>query len=365
MNSPHPSDNYFMRMAFRLAHIAVGYTAPNPPVGAVLVLNHRVIASGYHFKAGTPHAEQWVIKKAGEKARGATLYVTLEPCNHRGRTPPCTHLIVDAGIQRVVYSVDDPNPEVTGGGGRWLEEHGIEVTSGVLSREGQSLIAGFRSSLLKRRPYTLLKIAVTLNGIVGHRYQRLIISSPATLGLVQELRATCDAILVGSGTVLNDRPSLTPRTRWLHPDKLYYRCVLDSHLRTPEDAPCYNDDTPVVIFHASDVRPDPVWHKNHRYLVPVRSNEGGLDLSQVLEWLADHDVHRCLVEPGPTLLKTFLKHPEYIDELWILSSVRVVDRLGNDFLAVTGLSSIPWQIIDYWQFGDDHIWRLKPPASPL
>ena len=362
MDAIKDEDRRFMQLAFRLARLALGYPAPNPPVGAVVVKHGHILGTGYHFLAGTPHAEQWALRQAGKAARDATLYVTLEPCNHMGRTPPCTLAILKAGIRRLVFSVNDPNPNVTGGGAHRLKEAGLEVIGGVMEEDGRRLLAGFIESLQSQKPYTILKVALTLDGRVGSREHRVMISSPRTFGLVQELRATCDAVLVGSGTVLIDRPALVPRTRFLHPGKNFYRCVLDTRLKTPMDAPCYDERTPVVIFHANDVRPGPEWHRPHRTFVPLRQTQDGLDLAEALHWMGDHDIQRCLVECGPNLFRSFLNHPELINELWILHHPafgyeRIPLSLVENFIPD---SSISWDILDRWHFGEDLIWRLAP-----
>ena len=362
-----PEDFQYMGDAVRLARLGLGYTTPNPPVGAVIVRDHQIIGYGYHFRAGSPHAERWALKRAGKKARDATLYVTLEPCNHHGRTPPCTEAIIQAGIRRVVFGCLDPNTEVTGGGAQRLRDAGLEVVHPARAEECARLIQGFIRVHRRKRPYTILKVAMTLDGKVGSPGRRLVISSGASRDWVQHLRATCDAVMVGAGTVITDRPELVPRTEFLHDQKPYIRCILDSRLRTPPDAPCYDERSPVIIFHAVDVRPEPVFHRGHITLVPIPTAPGGLDLERVLHHLADHDIQRLLVEPGPILLKSFLQRPDLFDEFWLIHSTKSLDEAPYRDLTETAASVWPrlrFHREECWIFEDDTICRMTPVFNP-
>jgi diaminohydroxyphosphoribosylaminopyrimidine deaminase/5-amino-6-(5-phosphoribosylamino)uracil reductase len=201
-----------MRQALALARRAEGLTRPNPPVGALVVKHGRIIGSGWHQGAGTPHAEALALSAAGAHARGATLYVTLEPCCTQGRTPPCTGAIIAAGIKTVVAAIRDPNPRHRGRGFRQLRRAGIEVIEGVGSEEARELIAPFARWISVGRPYLTLKLAMTLDGkIADYRGLSKWITSPAARREVQALRRRADAILVGAGTVRADNPNLLPR----------------------------------------------------------------------------------------------------------------------------------------------------------
>ncbi len=195
-----------------MARRGLGSTSPNPAVGCVIVKDNAVIGRGYHRGTGLPHAEVEALSDAGEAAKGADLYVSLEPCNHHGRTPPCTEAILRAGIKRVVFSAKDPNPEVEGNGAARLRAEGLEVIAGILPETGEHIIEGFRTGFAVQRPFVTLKLALTADrklstGDPSRRW----ISSPIARAFVQRLRSRTDAILVGSGTVKADDPALTNR----------------------------------------------------------------------------------------------------------------------------------------------------------
>lgn len=204
----------FMRRALALARKGLGRTAPNPAVGAVVVRRGRVVGEGYHRAAGEPHAEVLALRAAGEKARGADLYVTLEPCVHRGRTPPCTDAVVAAGIARVAYAMEDPNPRVRGRGARRLREAGLAVHEGPLSGEAGELNRGFARWVATGRPFVTLKLALSLDGqIAAAGGASRWISGEAARRLVHRMRSEADAVLVGGGTARRDDPLLTARVR--------------------------------------------------------------------------------------------------------------------------------------------------------
>jgi diaminohydroxyphosphoribosylaminopyrimidine deaminase/5-amino-6-(5-phosphoribosylamino)uracil reductase len=228
-------DEKFMRMALRLAARAGGRTSPNPMVGAVVVKNGRVIARGWHRKAGEPHAESIALAKAGAAAKGATLYVTLEPCSHTGkRTPPCSPLVIQSRVKRLVVAMIDPNPRVSGGGVRAIEQTGIEVVTGVLKEEAEKLNEAFIKHVTTGIPFVTLKIAQTLDGKIATAAGE---SQWITGGKAREeghkLRNGNDAIIVGINTVLKDNPSLTTR---IPGGRDPVRVVVDSGLRIPMNA---------------------------------------------------------------------------------------------------------------------------------
>jgi diaminohydroxyphosphoribosylaminopyrimidine deaminase/5-amino-6-(5-phosphoribosylamino)uracil reductase len=204
----------FMRRALSLARKGLGRTAPNPAVGAVVVRRGRVVGEGYHRAAGEPHAEIEALRAAGKKARGADLYVTLEPCDHRGRTPPCTAAVIAAGISRVSYAMEDPNPRVRGRGARRLREAGLTVHEGLLSDAARELNRGFSRWVVSGRPHVTLKLAVSLDGqIAASGGASRWISGEAARRLVHRMRSEADAVLVGGGTARRDDPLLTARPR--------------------------------------------------------------------------------------------------------------------------------------------------------
>jgi len=205
-------DSHYMQMALNLAAGARGRTSPNPMVGAVVVKDGRVIGSGYHLRAGAPHAELHALNEAGAAARGATLYVTLEPCCHHGRTGPCTEAVIGAGVAKVVVAMTDPNPRVSGGGIRKLRQAGIEVVLGVLEDEARRLNEVFIKYITTGRPFVVAKAAMSLDGKIATRSGKSQwITGPGARARGHRLRDWYDAVLVGIGTVLADNPSLTTR----------------------------------------------------------------------------------------------------------------------------------------------------------
>jgi diaminohydroxyphosphoribosylaminopyrimidine deaminase/5-amino-6-(5-phosphoribosylamino)uracil reductase len=212
----------------------IGPDLPNPVVGAVVVKNNRVVGKGYHQRAGGPHAEVYALKEAGDQAKGATLYVTLEPCNHFGRTPPCTLAIQESGIARVVYGMNDPNPQVKGGGGEWLRAQGLEVVKGVLEEECRRLNEVYIKWIATGLPFVILKAAISLDGRIATRTgDSQWISGETSRLLVHRLRNQVDAVLVGIGTVLKDDPRLTVRLPGERKTKDPLRVVIDPRLRLP------------------------------------------------------------------------------------------------------------------------------------
>lgn len=249
------TDEYFMREALRLAQHAEGRTSPNPLVGAVIVRDGRIVASGWHRKAGTPHAEVHALRMAGDLARGATLYVTLEPCAHYGRTGPCAIAVRDAGIARVVIGMQDPNPLVAGKGIKILKDAGIDVTVGVLEDEARRLNEVFLHYITTGLPFTVVKCAMTLDGkIATAAGDSQWITSEAARHRVHALRDRYDAILCGIGTVLADDPSLTTRL----PDRVGknpIRIIVDSQARTPLHSHVVTDGLAKTILAVSDAAP--------------------------------------------------------------------------------------------------------------
>lgn len=234
-------DERYMRLALRLAARAIGRTSPNPAVGAVIVKGDRIIAQGYHRQAGLAHAEVEALRSAGPRAFGSTMYVTLEPCNHAGRTPPCCPVIAQAGIRRMVIATKDPNPITNGRGIAALRQAGIRVTTGVLEADAKRLIAPFRKAITTRLPWVVAKIAQSVDGkIATVTGQSRWISSPQAREATHRLRHEVDAILVGVQTVVRDNPRLTARlprrgsTRIGRPIVV----IVDSHLRTPLSSRC-------------------------------------------------------------------------------------------------------------------------------
>lgn len=295
----------FMARALELAALGHGRTSPNPLVGAVVVRDGAIIGEGYHMKAGTPHAEIHALKAAGESARGSTLYVTLEPCCHYGRTPPCTEAIIKAGVKRVIVATYDPNPLVSGKGIRSLQEAGIEVQVGILEDEAQRLNEVFFKYIRTGRPFVILKAAMSIDGKIATRTgdSRWITGKEARLN-VQRLRVASDAIMVGIGTVLADNPLLTVRLPG--ESKKPLRVIMDSSLRLPENSRLVQTarDAPVIVAAVPGK-----YRKEKRMLLEdkgvevfdVPGADGMVNIEGVLEELGRREVTALLLEGGGTL----------------------------------------------------------------
>lgn len=255
-----PFDETMMHTALDFARTGLYSTRPNPAVGCVIVQGERIVGRGAHLRAGEPHAEIHALAEAGESARGATVYVTLEPCSHTGRTPPCSEALIRAGVARVVAACRDPNPQVQGKGLRQLEQAGIKAESGLLATEARELNAGFMSRMERGRPYVRAKVAMSLDGrtaLADGQSQWITGATARTDGHL--LRARAGAILTGCGTVLHDDPLLTVRHPVFEQTGLPQplRVVVDSHLRTPPHARLFSVPGPVLLAHAQSDRKGP------------------------------------------------------------------------------------------------------------
>ena len=294
-------DIRFMRRALRLAARATGRTSPNPLVGAVVVRDGEIVGEGFHKAAGEPHAEVNALRAARERARGATLYTTLEPCAHTGRTPPCVSAIREAGIARVVSALRDPDPRTDGKGFRALRAAEVDVTVGLLEQEAKRLNEGFISRTTRGRPFVLVKLAMTLDGRVAVKGRRYL-SGKAALREVHRLRDRYDAVLVGSGTVLTDDPALTVReVKGRDP----LRVVVDTDARTPPTAKVVRAKDPqrTIMFVArdADIRRVSRLRDAGVLVTTLPRADGGLDLAAVLRWLAEKGVNTVLSEAGPKI----------------------------------------------------------------
>ncbi len=308
-------DEQFMRLAIREARKGMGRTSPNPCVGAVIVKEGQVLGKGYHKKAGTPHAEVNALRSVSESVAGATIYVTLEPCNHTGRTPPCSRAILEAGISRVVVGMKDPNPLVDGGGIAFLRDRHIEVLCGVLEEECRALNSPFIKLITQGVPWMIMKAGVSLDGRLnyqpGHGGR---ITGEQSSREVHKLRNAVDAILVGRKTVDIDNPSLTTRLpRGAAKDPI--RIILDTELSTSPAAQVYHLDSksPTWIVCAED---PPEWkrvefEKIGIRLIVVRRSREGVDLADVLKALGEEKVGSVLVEGGAQLHGAFLRERLY------------------------------------------------------
>jgi diaminohydroxyphosphoribosylaminopyrimidine deaminase/5-amino-6-(5-phosphoribosylamino)uracil reductase len=303
-------DGRWMRRALDLAGRGRGLTSPNPMVGAVVVSGGRVVGEGFHQRAGGPHAEVEALREAGPAARGATLYVTLEPCNHHGRTPPCVEAIRAAGVARVVAAVGDPNPRVAGGGAEALRAAGIAVVVGCLEDEARALNRIFLTSLKRVRPHVTLKSAMTLDGKIAARdgSARWITGEPAR-HRAHRLRSESDAIVVGIGTALADDPALTVRLDAPWPREPW-RVVVDSAARLPTTARLIDAGSPGrVLVAITDAAPGDrrrALEARGVTVLPCTSQGERVDLADLCAHLLALEVQALLVEGGSRLSGAFL-----------------------------------------------------------
>lgn len=307
MATPTEVDEKLMARAIELAQ--EGDPSPNPRVGALVAFGEKIIAEGFHAAAGEEHAEVRVLHEAGTRAKGKTLYATLEPCNHEGKTPPCTDEILNAGIKRVVIGCRDPNPKVTGGGLHRLEEAGIEVVVGVLETQAQELIKPWKKYITQQVSYLSLKLAVSLDGRIATRTgASKWISSPEARTRVQTLRSKHDAVMVGINTVLADDPKLTVRDV---PGRSPIRLVMDSRLRIPASSQLVGTarDVPTAVITTNDASPAMAQQLEDAGLKIIRvpaTAEGRCDLGAALQELAAREVVSVLCEGGAELAGTML-----------------------------------------------------------
>jgi diaminohydroxyphosphoribosylaminopyrimidine deaminase/5-amino-6-(5-phosphoribosylamino)uracil reductase len=307
----HNQDADYLEMCYALAEKARGHTSPNPYVGAVIVRAGRIVGWGYHKKAGNPHAEVIALGRAGRQARGATAYITLEPCTHWGRTPPCIDLVQQSGLKRVVISDYDPNPQVHRKGVRRLRAAGIQVSVGLLKEKNRKLNEVYFKYVTQKIPFVTLKAAVSLDGkIATSTSASRWISSPATREYIHLVRGEYDAVLVGINTILRDDPRLTVRhLQWR--GKKQVRVVLDSGLRIPQKARIL-ETLPrgdILIFSGPQVsaRKRIALEKKGARIATVTLSKGRLNLREILAWLARHEISSVLVEGGGKVHTDFLE----------------------------------------------------------
>jgi len=297
-------DRVFMGQAIRLAMRGLGRTAPNPPVGSIIVDKGKVVGEGFHPKAGMPHAEVYALRAAGGAARGASMYVTLEPCVHHGKTPPCVDAIISAGIKRVVIGAADPNPVVKGKGIEKLKAHGIDVSLGVMQQECEDLISWYTKWMVYKRPYVILKAAMTLDGrIATATGDSKWITSEESRKMVHELRNQVDAVLVGMGTVIKDNPLLTCR---IPGGRDPLRVVVDKDLEIPPDAKCVGKGCLVFTLKDPGERKD-LSAKGTSLVRLDMDTEGRIPWDDMLAYLGRMGLHALMVEGGSSINSSILK----------------------------------------------------------
>jgi diaminohydroxyphosphoribosylaminopyrimidine deaminase/5-amino-6-(5-phosphoribosylamino)uracil reductase len=317
-------DEYWMKRALRLAEKGRGRTSPNPMVGAVLVKAGKVVGEGYHAKAGEPHAEILALRQAGRSARGATLYINLEPCTHYGRTPPCAPRVVEAGIKKAVIGMEDPNPLVRGKGIRSLKNAGIEVLEGILGEECRTLNEAFCHYIVEKRPFVILKVAATLDGKIAARSgESKWVSGESSRRLVHRLRDRVDGILIGVGTLLRDDPLLTARVKGARDP---FRIILDSRLRIPEGARVVRNLPERTIIASTRAAPgkkvERLEKKGVRVLI-VDSKAGRVDLRSCLRRLGEIGLVTLMVEGGSRVNGAFLDE-RLFDKFLLFLSPRLI-----------------------------------------
>jgi diaminohydroxyphosphoribosylaminopyrimidine deaminase/5-amino-6-(5-phosphoribosylamino)uracil reductase len=357
---PHSFDRHAMQLALRLARRMLGRTAPNPAVGAVIAdeASGEIIARGWTQAGGRPHAEAHVLARAGARARGQTMYVSLEPCSHHGRTPPCAEAILAAGVRRVVCATADPNPEIAGKGLALLRDAGVAVEVGLCAEAARWMAAGHILRMTRGRPFVQLKIAVSGDGLIapGDGAPRWVTGIEARQ-FAHILRAQADAILVGRRTVEDDDPELTCRLPGLA-DRSPRRIVLDAAFRTQPSAKMFKTagTVPVTIFGSDNApRSYPAGVETRRV---AGDGAGRLDLAAVLASLSADGVTRVLVEGGPTIAEAFLA-ADLVDEVVIGRGTEALGPRGRKPLGRQGLEALAdtnrWRIADERMIGEDRL----------
>ncbi len=366
-------DQRSMTRALELARKGVYSTHPNPRVGCVIVVDGQVVGEGWHARAGEPHAEVHALRQAGTKARGATAYVTLEPCSHHGRTPPCAEALVQAGVARVVAAMQDPNPQVAGRGLARLQEAGIEVVCGVLESQARELNVGFIKRMQYGLPYVRVKLAMSLDGRTAMASgESQWITGPAARAAVQRLRARASVVLTGADTVLVDGARLTVR-----PDELGLnaeltalamtrpplRVLVDGRLRVPLNAPFYQAGKALVATCAAAGARQLFLDDGHE-LLAVSGSNGHVDLRKLLLELAARGVNEVLVEAGPRLAGAFARQG-LVDEYQLFVAAKFLGSSARpllDWPLAKMAEAQELQIVEMRAVGDD--WRIIARPQP-
>ena len=359
------TDHAMMARALRLAERGLYTTRPNPMVGCVMAQGEEIVGEGWHQRAGEPHAEVFALRAAGERARGATAYVSLEPCAHTGRTGPCADALIDAGVARVVAAMRDPFPQVDGVGFDKLRAAGITVESGLMEAQARALNRGFISRMERGRPWLRVKLATSLDGrsALANGESKWISGEASRLD-VQHWRARAGAIVTGAGTVLADDPSLTVRLEDDTPFVPPLRAVLDPGLATVARGRVREGDAPTLYIHAPDAKPP---RGINAQLASVSVREGRFDLPAVLRLLAERGVNEIQLEAGATLAGAFLSAGLVDEVLLYVAPVLLGERARPMFdgLAIdTMAQKLRMTIMESRYIGQDVRLLLRPePAA--
>jgi diaminohydroxyphosphoribosylaminopyrimidine deaminase/5-amino-6-(5-phosphoribosylamino)uracil reductase len=358
--APVLDDRHFMNVALMLGRRNLGRTWPNPAVGAVIVRDGVVVGRGWTQAGGRPHAEIEALARAGEAARGATLYVTLEPCSHHGKSPPCADAVVAAGVARVVSAMEDPNPEVAGGGHARLRAAGIAVEVGEVAGIARRDHAGHILRVTRGRPHVILKLAISRDGKIGGPGRvPVAITGEAARARSHLLRARGDAILIGIGTALADDPALTCRLPGME-DRSPARVVLDAALRLPVESRLVRTarETPVWVFAGPDAARarEAALAGAGVAVVRVAARDGSLDFDAVLAELSRRGVTRLTVEGGARVAAGFVA-ADLVDEAWIFRAPLAIGAEGVGALDTMPLDALTrgpaLRIDETWQLGVD------------
>jgi len=358
-----------MRRALDQARLGLYITDPNPRVGCVLVKEGRVVGEGFTSPVGGPHAEVNALRAAREMARGATAYVTLEPCSHHGRTPPCVDALIAAGIKEVVFAIADPNPLLDKAGRSRLQDSGITVRSGVLADEARELNVGFLRRMATGKPWVTVKLGVSLDGKVAlANGASQWITGETSRHDVQRQRARSSAVMTGVGTVLADDPRLTVRVDDIDlQGRKPLRVVCDARLRTPPTAQLFKEPGSVVVLTASedDAKIDALIRAGAEVLEVAADASGGVDLSAALQLLANRGCNELLVEAGPTLSGRLVEH-KLVDELLIYMAPVVLGGEARSMLTLPPIVSMTerwnFKFHECTQVGDDLRLRYRLPS---
>lgn len=327
------TDDYYMNFAIQLAQVTEGQTNPNPVVGAVIVKDQEIIGFGAHLKAGTPHAEVNALQMAGERAQGSTIYVTLEPCSHYGKTPPCAKTLVNAGVKRVVIASLDPNPLVAGKGIAILKSAGIDVVTGILKDKADKLNEAFFHFIQHKVPFVTMKQAITLDGkIATQNGVGEAITGKKVQVDVHTDREKNDAILVGIGTILKDDPSLT--NRFGNTKKQPIRVILDTNLKTSTDAKVITEDlTSTWIFTGSNVSKEKIQTFSQAHVEVIQLLKPTISMEEVLNELGQRNIMKLYVEGGETINASLLKSG-YVNRIITYIAPKIIG--GNNAVSMIG-----------------------------
>ena len=341
------TDTKYMKRALTLAKKGLGKTYPNPAVGCVIVKNGMIVGEGWHKLAGGHHAEIHALEMAGVEAHGADVYVTLEPCSHTGKTPPCSEALIRAGVKRVVAGMSDPNPQVNGGGLRALKRAGIETLCGVLEEECRAINRPFLKFITTGQPYVTYKCAMTLDGkIASVTGESRWISCEASRKIVHRMRADSDAIMVGVDTIIADNPQLTVRHVKGHNP---LRIIVDSHLRTPESVAVLSGQMAqgtIIATTETNPKVHARYLKSGARILVCSSDDGKVDLNDLWNRLGKLGIHSLLLEGGSHLAGEALRQG-LIDQCVFFYAPKVVGSDGFSPFAITGTTDMARSITFY------------------